>query len=80
MVKCSFVLLIAGFGVSILLITWNMVYIYRDFNHRRFIEKVPNNKNADMNLSHQTGKVSKHAMRIAMFYLRKLYNYITSNY
>ena len=28
------------------------------------------NKSADMNLSHQTGKASKHAMRIAMFYLR----------
>ena len=102
MVKCSFVLLIAVFGVNILLITWNMVYIYRDFNLRRFIEKAPNNndllkhfidenliqeatnyselrmrlgrillnKSADMNLSHQTGKASKHAMRIAMFYLR----------
>ena len=101
MVKCSFVLLIFGFGLNILLITWNMVYRNPYFNHRKFIEKAPNNndllkhlidenlleeatnssellkrlggvvlnKSADMNMSHHTGKVSKHAMRIYSYVL-----------
>ena len=69
MVKCSFALFVAAFGVNILLFGWNVVERYRNFKHRRFMGKAPNNYDMlkhfiDENVLEEAANSSEQWMRL----------------